>query len=398
MIGFHGGFGAIWGSLPGFLSAPVDYILFVLLCLLAVGLISLLLRRSGKAHRTLRVAWILTPLILIIGWILVNDAGNRERDRLRTRIEGLAPTYADELAAMDHASLGLETAADDPLYLRMVEKQKRWLELNRAVADIYTFRKHPDGNVLIVDSETDYDHNGKIEGERESRTEIGEVWEEKNDRLEAAFAGEEAFDDLPYVDRWGTWVSAYVPMRDSGGRVEAVLGVDFHAQEWVAAISRARRAMIGFLGALMTTVLAAVSMITVLRANLVERRRSEAALRQAKEAAEAATNAKSEFLANMSHEIRTPMNGILGMTEVLLGSQMTHQQRNYQELVKHSAESLLSVLNDVLDFSKVEAGMLELDHHEFRLRDSVADALQALGFQIGERPLELACRIDPAVP
>jgi CheY-like chemotaxis protein/nitrogen-specific signal transduction histidine kinase len=139
-------------------------------------------------------------------------------------------------------------------------------------------------------------------------------------------------------------------------------------------------------------------MITVLRANLVERRRSEAALRKAKEAAEQATNAKSEFLANMSHEIRTPMNGILGLTELLLDTEMSPQQRGYQKLVKHSAESLLSVLNDILDFSKVEAGKLELDCHEFELRDSVADTLHGLGLNIAGRPIELACRIGQDVP
>ncbi len=398
VIGFHGGVGVVWTGALEFVAPQLDFLLFALLCLIAVAVISLLLRRSGKAHRTLILAWGLIPVILAIGWFLVDSAGDRERERLRNRIKGMAPTYADELASLGHASLGLETRSDDPLYLRMIEKQKRWLKLNPEVADIYTFRKAPGGNALIVDSETDYNGDNDYLDEDENRTEIGEVWPEKNERLEMAFSGTEAFDDLPYTDRWGTWVSAYVPMRDKDNKVEAVLGVDFRAQEWLASISRARMAMIGFLAALVTTLLAALSMITVLRANLAERRRSEAALRQAKEAAEAATNAKSEFLANMSHEIRTPMNGILGMTDVLLSSHLTQQQRGYQELVKHSAESLLSVLNDVLDFSKIEAGKLALDRYEFLLRDSVVDALHALGFHIGERQLELVCRIEPDVP
>lgn len=143
---------------------------------------------------------------------------------------------------------------------------------------------------------------------------------------------------------------------------------------------------------------ALLNVIADMFVNALERKRSYEALEQARMAAEAAAAAKARFLANMSHEIRTPLHGVLGILSLLRNGELPEREMNYVDVAHSSAEMLLNIIDDILDFSRIEAGRLHLEEKSFRLSEVVEDSVALLARQAAVKELELACFIDGEVP
>lgn len=365
----------------------------VLLCLFAAaGLVTsnLALRRRRSTASLPGVAKLVAVLVVIIGALIGEFWIRGEHKALTSAFAGFAPTYAYEMQKIGHARVNFATSPDDPTYLALIDAEKSWLQRNPLIADIYTVRRDNQGRPrFVVDSETDYDHDGKFEGAREQRTPIGELFPDPTPTLSEAFAGRTVFDPTIASDRWGVWVSSHAPIYDAEGRVEAVVGVDFPAADWLRAIAVRRIMVTVIVLFLMGLLLWSATLITLMRTELVERAAAQKELQEAKEAALLAGRAKSEFLAVMSHEIRTPLTAITGYASMLEDSPLDALQQRYVRTMRQGAENLVSLLNNILDYSKIEEGKLQLDTAPCAPADIARDVIDLLSGTAREKKITL---------
>jgi diguanylate cyclase (GGDEF)-like protein len=260
------------------LSNGWDIGVFAFASVLAVLLLQAFCRRRRAGRFPLWV-WGSLGLILVLSALFCRTTTNAERDRLAATLTGLAPTYAEDFRRAGHSAINVRTRADDPTYLTLIDMQRRWLACNTQVNDIYTVGRDSEGRaVLLVDSETDYDHDGTIDGDAEQRTDIGEGFDDDDHLVAAAFAGDVVFDPEPSTDRWGTWMSAYAPIREDDGSIHAILGVDYSVDAWAAATLRQRAAVLGLGGICITVLVGSFAAFQLLQSETDRLRKVEQAL------------------------------------------------------------------------------------------------------------------------
>ncbi|ATC65376.1 hypothetical protein CMV30_16285 [Nibricoccus aquaticus] len=376
---------------------PILTYRFDTLLFAGLSLFALLLCRSAIHHRRpgcqlAPATWWFLAAAILLGAALAEWAGNARHRSLEKIYSSLGPTYALELQKLGHARVTTSTPPNDPAYLALIEAQKNWLRVNPFIADIYTFRRHDPARVaFIVDSETDYNRDGMFDGTREQRTLIGEIYEETTPDFLAVFDGQSTFDTTFKADRWGLWVSSLTPIYDENGRVEAGVGIDFPAADWVTTIAISRALTLGAMLALVAAFLFREILFTLIRAEAHQRKNTEHELHSAVTAAEHANHARGEFLAVMSHEIRTPLTAVLGFASVLSETRLDPTQRRYVDTIISAGDRLVAMLNDVLDLSKMEEGKLTLDSIAWSPALLLNEVVDLLTPSAMEKGLRLRC-------
>jgi signal transduction histidine kinase/ActR/RegA family two-component response regulator len=276
------------------------------------------------------------------------------------------------------------SATDDDLgtspYAEIKARLVRLREIDPRIRFAYLMRRIPGTTrtVFIADSEPEESEDISLPGDEYDEA-------KQSPGLQAILHDGQPSTEGPLADSFGTWVTGYSVVRyDANGLVEDVIGLDIDAGAW--------RSELLFQGGLAAGCV--WSSLGLPLAVWCARRKQERQLRAAKEQAEAGSAAKSQFLAMMSHEIRTPLNGVIGMTSILSRTELAPEQRECVNVIQHSSEVLLGIINDILNLTKIEAGKLDVEEHPFSVRALVNDTIAFV--RAGATQKNIALRYDIA--
>jgi signal transduction histidine kinase/CheY-like chemotaxis protein len=307
---------------------------------------------------------------------------NRERDYL-TASAKTAAALADGDMVVTLARSGQEQSRD---YAIAVRPLTALLDADSSIVHIAVAVVHGDTMRVILDAAA---AATRTPDGLPAHEPLG-TFEPATPEAELAMVARKAFvAEKPSESPWGESLTASAPVLAHDGHVAGVVNLTFSLDRYRTQLTALDKSV--FIGAGIGILLAWLSGLAAFRAER-SRRAAELQLMNAKLAAEASARAKGEFLANMSHEIRTPLHGVLGMSEAMLGSAHTEADRRSLEVINKSASSLLVILNDILDYSKLEAGRVELVNAPFDPRALVDDVVDLFAVRASERGIEIAVR------
>ncbi|MBN2140850.1 MAG: hypothetical protein JW718_07570 [Desulfovibrionaceae bacterium] len=339
---------------------------------------------------------------IFLGFTFTDSLGDNAERSIRNELFMRVAAVGNALDPEEVRMLSGEPGdTDSPSYKRLLRQLNKIRLSNKDIRFVYLVGMRPaDRNVVfILDTEPPTSEDYACPGL---------VYDEAPEGLKAIFSSGKTDLVGPYTDRWGFWVSGFAPVRDEFGAILGVVGMDINAHS-LKAIVAANRLMGITITFLLAVIGAGVGLliernselnlaISQLRQEVNCRVRAETDLKEARDTAEEASRAKGDFLASMSHEIRTPINTIVGMTEIAMREASSPEQRTHMEAVKVAADHLMSLVSDILDLSKIEAGKLDLSFESFDLPAAIESAGLILKAQARAKGLSLSMDIDPTLP